>query len=62
MNCRRAPLPDQGVYYEVHACAECGEFIETDEVKVRTDKGWLPYHTTCAPDPAKFQQTGHRIG
>jgi len=35
-----------------HACAECGGFIDGDEVKVRSyDEGWLPYHPICAPEP-----------
>lgn len=38
----------------IFACALCEKFIDGDEVVVRTNVGWLPYHPACAPDPQKF--------
>lgn len=56
MTCKRAPLPDQGVFYIVHVCAACGKHNDGDEVMVREPAGWLSYHRACAPDPEKFQK------
>ena len=42
----------------VHACASCGNFIETDEIKIRTEEGWLPYHRICAPNQEAIYKPG----